>query len=95
MKRELKPCGTPAAFRRHKRHGEEPCDACWEAERLHRRGGRPKPTMQPCGTPAAYARHQKAREPADAACLAAHAARVRKSAAKARARRKAERELAR
>jgi hypothetical protein len=87
----LMPCGTPAAFRRHKRHGEEPCEACREAENLYHRGGRPKPVLRPCGTPAAYARHQKAGEPADAACLAAHAARVRKSGAKARALRKAER----
>ena len=27
------PCGTPAAFRRHKRNGEEPCDACGQAEK--------------------------------------------------------------
>lgn len=27
------PCGTVAAFRRHKRAGEEPCDACKQAER--------------------------------------------------------------
>lgn len=28
MARVLKPCGTPAAFARHKRHREEPCEAC-------------------------------------------------------------------
>jgi hypothetical protein len=27
------PCGTVAAFRRHKRNGEEPCEACKVAER--------------------------------------------------------------
>lgn len=26
--RFLAPCGTPAAYRRHKRRGEEPCAAC-------------------------------------------------------------------
>ena len=26
------PCGTPAAYRRHKRAGEEPCPACKAAE---------------------------------------------------------------
>jgi hypothetical protein len=25
------PCGTPAAYQRHRRHLEEPCDACQEA----------------------------------------------------------------
>ena len=23
-----KPCGTTAAYKRHRRHGETPCDAC-------------------------------------------------------------------
>lgn len=27
-----RPCGTRAAYRRHKRHGEEACPACLEAE---------------------------------------------------------------
>lgn len=27
------PCGTVAAFRRHKRRGEEPCEHCKAAER--------------------------------------------------------------
>jgi len=27
------PCGTAAAYRRHLRHGEPPCDACIWAER--------------------------------------------------------------
>lgn len=25
---KLKPCGTAAAYRRHTRHGEDPCDQC-------------------------------------------------------------------
>ncbi len=29
--RELKPCGTEAAYRRHKRHGEYPCGLCLAA----------------------------------------------------------------
>ncbi len=28
----LKPCGTPAAYRRHLRHGEKPCSGCRFAE---------------------------------------------------------------
>lgn len=31
------PCGTVAAFRRHKRAGEEPCAACKAAERDRQR----------------------------------------------------------
>ena len=42
---DLKPCGTPAAYRRHLRHGEVPCRACAEASRLQHAGrpdtGRP------------------------------------------------------
>ena len=30
----LKPCGTPAAYRRHKRRGEEACGPCKEAVRV-------------------------------------------------------------
>lgn len=26
--RQLQPCGTVAAYKRHVRHGEEPCAAC-------------------------------------------------------------------
>lgn len=29
-----KPCGTTAAYQRHRRKGERPCDACLEAMRL-------------------------------------------------------------
>jgi len=29
-----KPCGTAAAYRRHLRHGENPCSACAAAQRL-------------------------------------------------------------
>jgi hypothetical protein len=31
MPRELKPCGTPAAYRRHLRNDEDPCDDCKQA----------------------------------------------------------------
>lgn len=36
----LKPCGTPAAYRRHLRNGEDPCDACRAAVRLAKREGK-------------------------------------------------------
>jgi hypothetical protein len=32
MARALRPCGTPAAYQRHLRHLEVPCDACSKAE---------------------------------------------------------------
>jgi len=35
MARELQPCGTPAAYQRHVRRGEQPCDACREANRTY------------------------------------------------------------
>lgn len=36
-RRVLKPCGTVAAYYRHTRHGETPCDACRDALRAYRR----------------------------------------------------------
>lgn len=33
MTRELQPCGTPAAYQRHLRRREDPCDACKAANR--------------------------------------------------------------
>lgn len=47
MSTSLKPCGTPAAYRRHHRDGEPPCDPCGNAFReyrasLRRAGGVPK-----------------------------------------------------
>jgi hypothetical protein len=35
--RELKPCGTHAAFKRHKGRGEDPCGECRDAERTYQR----------------------------------------------------------
>jgi len=37
MTTELKPCGTPAAYKRHLRHREPPCDDCTAANRLSSR----------------------------------------------------------
>lgn len=31
MARALKPCGTVAAYRRHRKNGEDPCDLCKKA----------------------------------------------------------------
>ncbi len=33
MKRQLAPCGTQAAYQRHIRNGEVPCEPCAAAER--------------------------------------------------------------
>jgi hypothetical protein len=81
MARELRPCGTPAAYRRHVYHGEVPCKACADAdrkdsrERMRKRrgGGGPKP-LQPCGTPAAYQRHHRRNQKPCQACSAAWSA---------------------
>jgi hypothetical protein len=32
---KVQPCGTKAAYNRHKKYGEEPCDACRQANRAH------------------------------------------------------------
>lgn len=38
MARPLKPCGTWAAYMRHKRRGEDPCSKCREAARDQKNG---------------------------------------------------------
>jgi len=59
--KNLAPCGTIAARRRHKKHGET-CEPCT-----------PKPLqLQPCGTPAAYKRHYKNGETPCEPCHTAH-----------------------
>jgi hypothetical protein len=37
-KRATQPCGTPAAYRRHLRHGTPACEPCRQAEALRSRG---------------------------------------------------------
>lgn len=37
MARNLQPCGTWAAYKRHLRKGEDPCDDCREAARVQQR----------------------------------------------------------
>ena len=72
MSRELQPCGTRAAYKRHLRRGEEPCRECREAARRADRGrkrNRAQPReLQPCGTYAAYMRHLRRREEPCGAC---------------------------
>lgn len=78
----LAPCGTVAAYRRHQRHGETPCNACREAMAAaarDRRAGLPagpgrggwerdEADLAPCGTAAAAKRHQRRGEPPCHAC---------------------------
>ena len=46
--RELMPCGTYAAYRRHLRHGESPCRACRDAEARRQAGAK---AAREAGTP--------------------------------------------
>jgi len=80
MARELKPCGTMAAARRHWRHGEELCEPCREAELEYQRGRTGAKPFRPaaCGTVGGYRRHRRAGEQACAECLAANAEAARK-----------------
>ncbi|MEU0356541.1 WhiB family transcriptional regulator [Streptomyces cyaneofuscatus] len=74
--RQLAPCGTDAAYDRHRRNGEQPCDPCRRAhnernvqvraEARHRRA-----TANECGTTKAYYRHLLVGEDIDPACQAA------------------------
>lgn len=77
----LRPCGTNAAYYRHRKNGEEPCEPCKEAQREYMRqykgvvkprGPRARPIgVRPeCGTQYAYKLHVKNREICDV-CLAA------------------------
>ena len=81
MSRELKPCGTPAAYQRHLWRGEEPCRECREAARRADRGRKRNRTqpreLQPCGTRAAYQRHRRAGEEPCGPCREANRTRGR------------------
>lgn len=64
--RGLKPCGTVAAYQRHRDKGEEPCGPCKRAKSEYdresgvQRRSRPwKPTIhrEVCGTTAGYKKH--------------------------------------
>ena len=45
MSTALKPCGTPAAYKRHKRRGEPACDPCRDANREESSRQRKQPTQ--------------------------------------------------
>lgn len=37
---DVRPCGTLAAYRRHQRHGEPPCESCKQARARYRQDRR-------------------------------------------------------
>lgn len=43
MNTDKQPCGTAAAYRRHLRRGEKPCEACKAADRLRTSTGERRP----------------------------------------------------
>jgi len=65
MGRELKPCPSWAAYKRHLYNSEQPCDDCIAAQRVYMRTWRPlKPSspLPPHGTVATYWRHRRSGE---------------------------------
>ena len=64
------PCGTHAAYRRHLRKKEQPCQPCTTAANKYNADRRTKtqPKRQPCGTYAAYQRHKRRDEKPCPAC---------------------------
>lgn len=54
----LQPCGTPAAYQRHRKNGEEACDACKSANTAYMRSLRDRRSPL---TPAEKARRNRAR----------------------------------
>lgn len=87
------PCGTPAAYRRHRRRGEEPCDECKAAvaeDERSRYRAQPKGTDRapappdcPNPSPGGVARHRRAGELPCSACLSAYNAAQRERRAEA------------
>lgn len=67
--RQLRPCGTRAAYQRHLYRGEQPCELCQAANRVDQSS---RPRLVPCGTNSAYQRHIRKGEPIDEACRIAH-----------------------
>jgi hypothetical protein len=70
------PCGTPRGYSRHRRRGEEPCEACKASRRKPRE-------LAPCGTPGAAKRHWRRGERCET-CLAAERRRVQDATARKR-----------
>ena len=66
--RSLKPCGTPAAYERHRSRGEKPCEACTKARTDYIAQLRGTPdhmrhkTIAECGTYSGTIRHYRNKE---------------------------------
>jgi hypothetical protein len=89
LPRELRPCGTAAAYHRHLDHGEAPCEACTVANRENGRRLRalPHTRLRPIkhGTPGGADSHRYRGEAACGACAEAYRADRRRRAAARRA----------
>lgn len=89
LPRELKPCGTQAAYHRHLDHSERPCEACTAANREYGRQlrKRPRTRLRPIkhGTPGGADVHRYRGEAACGACAEAYRADRRRRAAARRA----------
>lgn len=66
----VQPHGTKAAWQRHYRRGEPPCELCAQVHKP-RDNKTGRPVTRPCGTAAAAARHRRHGEEPCAACKAA------------------------
>jgi hypothetical protein len=87
--RSLLPCGTAAAYKRHRNSGEEACAACKRAHTDARtaRNHAKNPDMKyylprniggaPCGTSAAYQRHWRRKETPCEVCQEGNRVRMR------------------
>jgi hypothetical protein len=72
-KNAYKPCGTDAAYQRHRRNNEYPCDLCLAAHATKVKKYKPPPKLpKRCGTDAAYQRHLRKGEKACKRCKKAH-----------------------
>ena len=72
-----KPCGTRAAYQRHRLNGTLPCDMCVTARREYEAAARLRAGMKPrvlsrCGTPGGYGRHRRKKERPCDPCRLAH-----------------------
>ena len=75
MQRQLTPCGTESAAKRHVSRGEPICDVCTAGRLSRRKPKKQKPNK--CGTPAGYQVHVRAGETPCEPCKLATAAKRR------------------
>lgn len=59
---EPQPCGTPAAYHRHRRNGEEACRPCKDAINTRNVKSPYPPRVAECGTASGADRHRRAGE---------------------------------